>query len=233
MSQDDLNAVLKAGTYLVAHSKDRAHNELKSVLLSRLREYHNCIGTSIPSEADTFALERVQRLTAQASLEVLEKCQAILAVEDEEREEPKIGSRDLSELRTLLSVVFNWGTVPLLSRLISSWPDSADRSSREVIDLTDMPENFQMLSDLTSRLLGLLYPASSPTKLPNTHITTSILQYHLSELLRPIIALGWLPSALATGDLHPMLTLRPIVGRLLAVCALVRYLCAPFTNTKY
>jgi hypothetical protein len=229
MPQSELRDILSAASLLVGPAPNGTSN-LKAILLYRLAQYYtHSERNGNVNESNT--LGEVEFETAQEALYTVERVQQMLAdSETQERapglpadnpgDAPSIGTRDLAEIRTLISIVFKWGVDPLLACVTSSWPSkltSPLRSETTIIDLTSAPEDYQLLSSLTTRLMGLLFPDGVRGSLPQTHITTTILHQHTVDLLRPCIALGWLPKSLTHDSVLALDTVRPLVTRLLAM----------------
>lgn len=122
-----LATVLKAGA-IVAGVEAKTSNssglpELLHARLERLDEALDDIPRSRPSDLQSLQLD-----TAFASLYVLERIHTILALHDAEyinetSVPPLIGMRDMTQLRTNLSIVFNWGTELLFTRILPSLPN--------------------------------------------------------------------------------------------------------------
>ena len=132
-----------------------------------------------------------------------------------------IGSRDLAQVRTLLAIVFKWGVEPLLGRVVSAIPVKTpvkpqSHTDAKIIDLTGLPDDFERLSATVLRLLRLPFPEESRASLLQTAVTSSLLNKHLVDLLKPSIVLGWMPKNLATESVRPVDAIRPRVMRLLS-----------------
>ncbi|KAG1754005.1 uncharacterized protein EDB91DRAFT_1101110 [Suillus paluster] len=211
--QEELVNILHTGSFLLDTS-GTAERDLKNVLVRRLTQYHQALGSSSPS-LDT--AEDAQLETAQCALHVVERVQFILDQPDlcTSRHEgdlkgaPTIGTRDLSTLRTLLSLIFRWGTETLYTRLSPLFSSKPTPGTPKIIDLTNTPTDHATLSEMLLRLMGLLFPRGPKSTPPQTLISSTLLSRHAVDLLRPTMALGWLPSA-------PVEPLRPLVLRLLA-----------------
>lgn len=211
-TQEELANVLRSGSFLLDTSGTTQH-DLKNVLVRRLTQYHQAFGSSAPS-LDT--VEDAQLETAQCALHVVERVQSLLHLPDLRQEgdlksAPAIGTRDLSTLRTLMSLIFRWGTEILYTRLTPSLTSKLIPGTPKIIDLTNTPADHATLSDLLLRLMGLLFPNGPKSTPPQTLISSTLLSRHAVDLLRPSMALGWLPS-------EPVESLRPLVLRLLALC---------------
>ena len=214
----ELSNVLQAGEYLVNSPTSVPAPNLKALLLSRLAQYNAQLGRfKIAQDLET--LDDAQSETANQALHVLERVHHILTTyETSQTDVPTLGTHDLVQLRTLMSIVFNWRIHPLLTRVAATWSSktssSSLRNSSNSIDLIDYHE----LSSATNRLLALLFPSASNDP-PQSFITTMLLDRHLSDLLKPCIALGWLPKTLASESAPTVDQIRPMVMRLLSLCA--------------
>ncbi|KAJ7638786.1 hypothetical protein FB45DRAFT_739354 [Roridomyces roridus] len=116
-------------------------------------------------------LEKNEVVNASQDLELATAVEALDIVEGIHKilasEDTPFGTRDLAQLRTLLAVAFKWGV------------DPAIRS----------PEHHVRLSSMVSRLLDIALALDEPT-----FVTTSLLNRHLDQLLRPCITIGWKAS---------------------------------------
>ncbi|KAF8076354.1 hypothetical protein FPV67DRAFT_413223 [Lyophyllum atratum] len=221
----ELQAALSDGAYLIDSTGSAA--DLKSALLGRLSRYYASLGSGdIP---DTSSLEDVQLTTAREALSVVRRIQGIIGVEEQTGTDqpPLIGTRDLAELRTLLSIVFKWGVDPLFGRVILAWPDKPlVRGEPRIIDLTTTSDDYTLLFSMTSDLLHLVFPDGASGRIPQTLITTTILERHAMDLLKPSTALGWLPKSLAS-DVRPVLDdARPMTVRFLNLLSPLRTITA-------
>lgn len=213
-----LSGALADGACLIDSTRSAAPPDLRSALLIRLSQYYARLGSVVVID-NTKTLEEVELITAKEALSVVGRVQQVLGVEDETTfdQAPVIGTRDLAELRTLLSIIFKWGVDPLLSALTSAWPSQTLGGGPRIIDLTAAPEDYGLLSDFVSALMTLIFPFGSQGQLPQTLITTTILHRHVADLLRPCIALGWLPKSLASDSTPTLDSIRPLTMRLLAM----------------
>lgn len=210
--QKELENILQSGSFLLDTS-GTTERDLKNLLLRRLTQYHQAFGSPAPS-FDT--VEDAQLETARCALHIVERAQFLLDLPDLQLEgdlksAPAIGTRDLKTLRTLLSLIFRWGTETLYTRLTPSLSSKPIPGTPKIIDLTNTPADHAILSDLLLRLMGLLFPNGPKSTPPQTLISSTLLKKHAVDLLRPSMALGWLPS-------EPVEPLRPLVIRLLALC---------------
>lgn len=230
---EELSHILAAGSLLIHSEKGGPAENLRAILLTRLAQYHAQRGLPEYDIGD-FSLEQAQEETAQEALSVVESVQSILGKNDEIRpapsalshseddapgEAPLIGTRDISQLRTLLSIVFKWGTEPLLAYIQALWPtrdSTRAQPGSTFFDIENAPQSYAKLTTITRRLLSLLFPRGVHGPIPQTLITSTLLNRHTTDLLRPGIVLGWVPKALST-ELFPVVDdLRPFVMRLMS-----------------
>lgn len=224
---------LADGACLVDSSMSRAaSSDLKSVLAGRLSRYYTRLGSG--SILDSRSLEEIQQTTAKEALSVIARIQQIISAEDlspnasSTDPTPLIGTRDLAEIRILLSVVFKWGVEPLLFKVAPVWPTkSPSAGGPRIIDLTTTPEDYELLISMTSELLGLLFPGGAKGPVAQTLITTTILQKHVMDTLKPSIALGWLPKSFASESRPCLDAARPLTVRLLNLYAAVGIVSSP------
>jgi hypothetical protein len=237
---EELSRCLAAGSLLTHTEKGGPASNLRAVLLTRLARYRAQRG--LPEcDYDDLSLEQAQEETAQEALSVVESVQRILdyqdtsdrmrpaasnvsespqSKEDEPGEVPLIGTRDISQLRTLLSVVFKWGTEPLLARVQVVWPTRGSIARSKLLNVDDVPQSYTKLTTMTRRLLSLLFPRGVHGTISQTLITSTLLNRHITDILRPGIALGWVPKALSTESFPAMDDLRPFIMRLMSMYGL-------------
>jgi hypothetical protein len=226
-SEHLLRVALTNGAYLVDSSPEASLLDLKSVLANRLSRYYDRRGSRSISESLT--LEEVQLITAREALSVVGEVQCILGdtnTDTKTTDNPLIGTRDLGELRTLLSIVFKWGVDPLLSKVVLSWPSKAvspENTGPRIIDLTPSAEDYELLSSLVSKLMNLLFPGDPSDGISQTLITTTILDRHAIDLLKPCITLGWVPKYLASHSRPSLDVARTFTLRLLTLCDSVSF----------
>jgi hypothetical protein len=221
----ELTNILTAGSLLV-DSRSSPARDLKSTLLSRLDKYHKHLGIKV-GPLEQYSLEEVELETAKEAINVLERVQnalysdtdANVAEASSSSTEVLLGIRDLTEIRTLISIVFKWGSDPLLGHITSAWPSNPPPTvgaSSQIIDLTTTPESYSLLSSIVIRLMRILFPGGANSPISQTFISTTMLNRHLSDFLRPCLAIGWLPTRLASESMPTMDEVRPLVMRLLA-----------------
>lgn len=225
----ELTNILRAGSFLIESTSAQA--DVRQRLISRLESFHAAFGPNRQRVDTTLTLEQAQLETAQGALEVVENVQQILhrdeleslptgeQLSDSKEAEgaPVIGTRDLAQLRTLLSITFKWGVEPLLDSIVialPSKPTAVISSGPKIIDLTATPEDYKRLSSFILKLLSLLLPEGHHRSIPQTLITTTLLHRHLADLLRPSIVLGWLPKSLSTEATPTVNEIRPMIMRL-------------------
>ena len=225
-SQDLLRVALADGACLVDSSPAAPSPDLKSVLVNRLSRYYARRGSG--SISDSISLEETQFITAKEALAVVGRVQHVLngaSTDTETTDIPLIGTRDLGELRTLLSIVFKWGVDPLISKVILAWPSKngpPESKGPRIIDLTTITEDYELVSSLVSELMNLLFQSDLQGGILQTIITTTMLNRHAVDLLRPCITLGWVPKYLAS-DTRPFDAARPFTVRFLNLYALALF----------
>ncbi len=237
---EELSRCLAAGSLLIHAEKGGPASNLRAVLLTRLAQYHAQHG--LPEcDYDYLSLEQAQEETAQEALSVVESVQRILdyqdasdglhlaasnfsespqSKEDEPGEVPLIGTRDISQLRTLLFIVFKWGTEPLLARVQVVWPTRGSIARSKLLNVDDVPQSYTKLTTMTRQLLSLLFPRGVHGTISQTLITSTLLNRHITDILRPGIALGWVPKALPTESFPALDDLRPFIMRLMSMYGL-------------
>ncbi|KAH0840124.1 hypothetical protein J3R83DRAFT_1101 [Lanmaoa asiatica] len=169
-------------------------------LHSRLLSVYADLGEHPPPITD-LSFPALQLETARCALLLVHRVQLLL-----DRDTQDIGTRDLTVLRSLLTLSFQWGLNPSLSRLAPLW-----HTSHPSVLHADLTALFTLLSSLMSTL----FPRGVRAQPPQTFITTTILHRHVPDLLRASMALAWLPKSLWPQDDPSFHTLRPSVLRLL------------------
>lgn len=195
-----LSTLLSAAAILSGSEPKTQSLDLATILASRLARAHELLQKDQDDNISGRSLQAVQYMTARESLHLLEKMQSVLDHDDNPpsgsgSSPPLLGTRDLSYIRTLLSVIFKWGVIPLMLELELNLPGHQAHGSPisgepRIIDLTERLLDFEDLPVITLRILRLLF---GPTKVRQTWITTSILSQHAADLLAPCLVVGWAP----------------------------------------
>lgn len=195
---------------------NKQHQDLKFILESRLSRYYSSHSQKWIPESGT-SIRDIQLLTAREALTVIERIQNILTIEDDAIV-PVIGTRDLNQIRTLLSLVFKWGIEPLLDQVKEAWPaKSTDDSPSRILDISNISNDYPLLVQLIRRILGLILPAGEHGKVPQSLITTTLLGRHLVDVLHPALTVGWLPKSLSSETMPVVDSVRPLIMRLLSM----------------
>ncbi|EKM59775.1 uncharacterized protein PHACADRAFT_114971 [Phanerochaete carnosa HHB-10118-sp] len=232
VQSSNLVSVLQRGAILAGSTGSEGKSDIRDVLTSRLSQYYSALGQDQVSDVNG-ALENVQLRTAQEALVVIEQVQSIVSpkrpdanrvptpgqTSENDAPEELLGTRDLAQLCTLLSLVFKWAVEPLLSRVSASIPNTTPggrrRTEVNIIDLTSVPEDYQLLRSILFRVTRLLLLSGVRGSLNATHITSAIVDRHLGDLLKPCLVLGWLPKSLSSESVLPLDDLRPVAMRLI------------------
>ena len=223
---EELASALAQGTCLLETSSTPSNPpDLKSVLLSRLLKYYACLEgqdsdgvTKQLRESST--LEEIQFLTAKEALSVVQKVHHALDIEDAKTngmpdQEPSIGTRDLAQLRTLLSLIFKWGIEPLFNRVALALPATITANTAKIVDVSQGSDDYRFLSEFVASVFLLIFPGGAQGQISQTLITTTILSRHVSDLINPSIALGWLPESLSSSSFPIIHEMKPFVIHLL------------------
>ena len=203
---------------------------LEDILQARLEHFRTASGRTVEPEVPQTQLsfEEVQFETAFAALECLESIQEILASIPHDHnthdgrgfpEGLTVGGRDLAQIRTLLSLVFKWALESLLPNIIAALPTHATprrHQSASIIDLTSVPNDYNVVSSALNRLYRILLPLGIQSSLSHSIVTANILSQHLSILLKASLILGWLPRPIASESMRVQDHLRPLVLHILA-----------------
>ena len=193
--------------------------DLKTALFNRLCRYYELRGSK-RDDLENLSLSDLQLLTAEEALNTVSDVHKILSQDTHAEGHGQdvsgaLGTRHLAQLRTLISVVFKWGVETLLSHCLQIWPTKPG----EVLGITPSEEvlkQYDSLVAMTNRLMGMIFSGGSGP-LSVTHITAAINDDHLIDLLRPCLALGWLPKSLSTESIVSCDSLRPATLRLLSM----------------
>ncbi|KAH9951727.1 hypothetical protein B0H21DRAFT_842799 [Amylocystis lapponica] len=239
MQNVETSEIFHTSAYLVGSSSSESASDLREVLQRRLAQYYASSGRDVDELPGDASLEDVQLATAKAALNVVELLQNkwardsssdVTEAKARDAQNPPgagpspaddaVGTRDMAQLRTLISIVFKWAVDPLLARVVAAIPTrTAPRihGGAKIIDLTGAPDNYATLTSYMNRFQRLLLPDGVNSPLTRTIITSTVLVRHLADLLRPCITLGWLPKSLSTDSVHTLDALRPLVIYLLSI----------------
>jgi len=209
--------LLESATLLLESKRDEntgSSSNLKQLLQDRLRKFYQHEGRAV---LETFcAISDVQLCTAQEALGMLERIERVLLQEDLSNPKPLLGTRDCSNIRTLISLVFKWGTAPLLARVHETWKVDL-KGKRKIVEVLEEDVSYSTLSDITTRIMGILFPNGVQGVLSTTFISTTLTNRHLVDIFRASIPLGWLPPSLSTSATPTINHLRPFTMRMLAL----------------
>ncbi|KAK0243048.1 hypothetical protein EDD85DRAFT_877845, partial [Armillaria nabsnona] len=212
----DLQHYLQAGAFLLeSPSSTASSSSLQSTLKSRIAQYYDHLQQPQNFD-DNASVEEIKQVTAEEALSVVGCVQRIIGGQGSEDDVPLIGTRDIAQLRTLLSIVFKWGVEPLLSRILVALP-TPSTSKKVQIATENTLKDYEHLCKLINDIFILLFPSGVQSRLPQTLITTTVLSRHVTDILKPAIVLGWLPKSLTTEHILPLETVRPLVIRLLSI----------------
>lgn len=223
-----LDSILRAAAHLVNKSAltNNANENLNSVLSARLSKYYAERG--VPEvNYDKTDLSAVQLQTAKEALFVVRQVHENLVLAEANQPGkatiqsviPTLGTRDVSNLRTLISIVFKWGTDALLDRVLPNWittPSPNSKAPATVVDLTTGPEDYKELCDLTYQLLLVVLPSGHQGQLSQSFVANLLLTRYLGDVLKLCITLGWLPKALSAPSIPVQDDIRPLTMRLLS-----------------
>ncbi|KAL6299670.1 hypothetical protein BKA93DRAFT_904210 [Sparassis latifolia] len=234
--QKEVINILRTSAPLAGSSASVGASALKDILRQRLVQYYQALDKDI--DLSDGPLEDLQLETATEALCVIERLQAILIASNSPEfasipaksgskpsegtlhEGVAIGTRDLAQIRTLISIIFKWALEPLLGRVIAATPTKPSpkhHGGAQIIDLTDVPADYETLSSAVTRLMHLLLPGGLQGPLAETIISLTLLNRHLTDILTPCIVLGWMPKRQATDSVRPVDDLRPLVIHLLSI----------------
>ncbi|KAM6495912.1 hypothetical protein JOM56_008618 [Amanita muscaria] len=193
--------------------------DLRTALSNRLCRYYELRGSK-RDDLENLSLSELQLLTADEALNTVSDVHKLLSQDTHAEGQGQdvrgaLGTRDLARLRTLISIVFKWGVETLLSRCLQIWPTKLGESPG-VTPSEEVLKQYNALVAMTNRLMGMIFPRSSgPPSI--THVTAAINDGHLIDLLRPCLALGWLPKSLSTEYIVSCDSLRLVTLRLLSI----------------
>jgi len=191
--------------------------DLKSILYTRLTRYYNLKDAKFPDgfQIEQYALEDLQRLTAKEALNTVLEIQAV-EQGSSSKTSHALGARDLAQLRTLVSIIFRWGTGPLLTTCLLVWPPAA-AGGQKIIDYESISGQYKSLVGFAVSLMNILLPNGPGGSLANTHVATILINRYLVDLLKTCLALGWLPKSLAIGSIVAHDPLRLVTLRLVSM----------------
>ncbi|KAK0206796.1 hypothetical protein DFS33DRAFT_1421493 [Desarmillaria ectypa] len=212
----DLQHYLQAGAFLLeSPSSPLPSLSLQSTLRNRLAQYYDYLQQ--PQNFDNNAsVQEIEQVTAEEALSVVGCVQRIVGGQDGEEDIPLLGTRDIAQIRTLLSIVFKWSVEPLLSRIIVALPTPSTSKKVQVVTENTV-KDYEHLCKLINEIFALLFPSGVQSRLPQTLITTTVLNRHVTDILKPAIVLGWLPKSSVTEHILPLDSAQPLVIRLLAI----------------
>ncbi|KAG7449381.1 uncharacterized protein BT62DRAFT_964531, partial [Guyanagaster necrorhizus] len=212
----DLQYHLQAGAFLLeSPTSSSSSSSLQTTLQDRLAQYYDYLQQPWNVD-DSASVQETKQVTAEEALSVVGCVQRIVGGQNGKEDIPLIGTRDMAEIRTLLSIVFKWGVEPLLSRLIVTLP-TPSTSKRVQIASEHRLKDYEHLCKLIRGIFVLLFPSGVQSRIPQTLITTTVLNRHVADVLKPAIVLGWLPKSLATEYILPYDSVRPLAIRLLSI----------------
>lgn len=221
-SQALLATTLSDTTLLLETSTETSPSpNISSVLKKRLLAYYHRLNDNdaLRRLESVCSGDQLESLTAREALFAIQRVQVIVEVKEDDQEPPLLGTRDLAKLRTLLSIVVEWGLVPLYTRVSKVWIESTSKigNSENVFDTAAYWDDYHCLSELSTIFLSLVFPDGAPGRISQTLITSSILSRHISDLLLPTVALGWLPDNMSRSSTPIIHAFRPLVARLMAL----------------
>ncbi|KIJ57123.1 hypothetical protein M422DRAFT_238692 [Sphaerobolus stellatus SS14] len=191
-----------AGILSGSESKTQSSPNVATVLKTRLERVHEVLGTPV-EDLGGADLKTIQFVTAEESLGLVEAIQDVLDPESSESAEvpsepssnpPLLGTRDLSYVRTLLSVVFKWALDPLVSELELTRPGiqtTRVTGQPRIIDLTERSIDYTKLPSVLLRVLRLVFGSEQPPRIRQSWITSSLLSRHAVDVLMPCLIVGW------------------------------------------
>jgi len=193
-----------------SESKAAQSPDIATVLKSRLARAYEILGEEGIDTTEGSGLAELQYLTAKESLRLLENVQSLLDPTSESSGSeqldapPLLGTRDISHMRTLLSIVFKWAVGPLIAELELTRPGPSTLTSGEprIIDLTERKLDFEDLPALILRILALMFGPGLSGTIRQTWITTSILNHHAVDMLTPCLIIGWAPKPVSEAFSH-------------------------------
>lgn len=214
-----LGNLLHSASYLIASQDSTERQEdVAAILRARLIKYYASCEVLPPCDVARLSLQDAQLRTACEAINVLESINIMITTDSS----IELGTRDIGSMRTLLSISFKWGFDLLFDRLVASWPVTAvDTSKVEnplIIDLTDAPHNYDLLSSMVRRLMRMILPQGVEGTLSRTLIVDMIINRHFSQMIKSVLLVGWLPKSLSTVSATPLDETRPFTMKLFSMC---------------
>ncbi|KAF6762641.1 hypothetical protein DFP72DRAFT_876446 [Ephemerocybe angulata] len=217
--RDALIPLLESSSHLLESKKGEdasAASNLQSLLQERLQNYYSHEG--IEPTVSISSLQGAQLATAKEALSALERIEKVLLLDDttDATQKPLLGTRDLAQIRTLISLVFKWGTEPLLKSMNDTWKVDEKGKGRRIIEADVEDESYATVSNIVTRVMTILFPQGVKGNMSPTVISSTLTNRHLVDILRCSIPLGWLPPSLSTPAMPTIDHLRPFTMRLLS-----------------
>jgi hypothetical protein len=217
--RDSILPLLESSSTLLESRKGEdasAAGDLQTLLQERLANFYSHEG--LKRNSNFASLQDAQLATAKEALSSLERVEQflLLDVSSDSTQNPVLGTRDLAQLRILISLVFKWGTEPLLSQINDTWRVDLGGKGRRVMEVDTKDEGYTAASDMITRVMSILFPNGVQGNLSPTAIATTLTNKHLVDIFRCSIPLGWLPPSLSTLAIPTVDHLRPFTMRLLS-----------------
>jgi hypothetical protein len=214
--QSPLVSILSDLSFLLETSTEASpSHDISDVLKKRLLAYyhHRNDDDALRRLESVSSGDELEFLTAQEALSAIKSVQVIVDVDVDNGHEgpPLLGTKDLAKLRTLLSIAVKWGLTPLYARVSKGWIESSNEVG--ISEAAAHEEAHRRLSELTAMFLSLIFPDGAQGRISQTLITSSILSRHVSDVLLPAVALGWLPENISRISTPSIRDFRPSVVR--------------------
>ena len=228
------STLISAAAILSGSSEHKTQSpDVVTVLKSRLVRTFEILQQDGLEDVSGGNLRDMQFMTAKESLCLVERIQGLLDPDDAPpsgsgSSPPLLGTRDLSHVRTLLSIIFKWAVMPLVSELELTLPGRKAGSKTDegsgIIDLTESRKvDYEELPAVTLRLLKLPF---GTTKIRQTWITSTIFSQHAVDMLTPCLVIGWAPTPISDTFIHHAKNVKALALRFLKVyVSLFYHLC--------
>lgn len=218
--RESLVPLLESSSHLVESKKGEyasAANNLQALLEERLQQYFS--SEKIERNETYATLRDVQLATAKEALTSMEKIEQVLVLDHTSgtTEKPLLGTRDLAQLRTMVALIFKWGTEPLMAEINETWTVDTKGKGRRIVQVDEEDRDYATVASIVSRIMKILFPMGVQGSLSPTMISTTLTNKHLVDILRCSIPLGWLPQSLSTPATPTVDHLRPYTMRLLSM----------------